>query len=53
MSNLIHKLQHKLGWNKGNPESHYEGEDLIMCFRCECGELSECHNANYLLEETK
>ena len=29
--------------NGGHPASHFEGEKLLMCFRCaECGELSGC-----------
>ena len=45
---LIHKIAHWLGWNKGNPESHWEGKKLIMCFRCSCGRLEDCFDATNL-----
>lgn len=43
MKRLIHKIAHKLGWYSGYADSHWKGEDLIMCFRCgTCGKLSSC-----------
>lgn len=40
MKNFIHKLAHIFGMNYGKIETFWEGEILMIGFRCECGELS-------------
>lgn len=40
--NILHQIKHILHLNSGNPRSHLEGDKLVMCFRCECGEESQC-----------
>lgn len=43
----MHRIAHWLGWNYGNVETFWQGERLMVGFRCSCGELSgveECFN---------
>lgn len=48
---LLHKGAHLFGLNKGNPESHYEGNVLIMCFRCYgCSRLYLCEPCDKVVE---
>lgn len=43
MKRFLHRLAHKFGWHYGYANSHWEGDDLIMCFKCStCGEESLC-----------
>lgn len=44
MKKIIHRIIELLRLNHGRPESHYEGEELIMCFKCSCGKLQSCFN---------
>jgi len=44
----MHRIAHWLGWNYGNVETFYEGEKIMVGFRCSCGELSsvdECFSS--------
>jgi hypothetical protein len=46
LKRLWHKIEHMIGWNCGNVETFWEGEKLMVGFRCSCGKLSgveECH----------
>ena len=48
---MIHRLAHLLGWNFGKVETWWEGNKLMVGFRCAgCGKLegiSECYIKNY------
>jgi len=37
---LWHRILHLFSWNNGVIETWWEGEQLMVGFRCECGELS-------------
>lgn len=44
MRSVMHWIAHRWGMNGGTPESHWDGGELIMCFRCAgCGSLDLCH----------
>jgi len=39
--NILHKISHWLGLNKGRPDSFYDGDKLMMSFLCSgCGKRS-------------
>lgn len=41
---LFHSVAHLFNWNSGNPESFWEGDKLMMSFRCSgCGERQSIH----------
>ena len=41
---IIHWLAHLLGWNYGLPDAFYEGDRLMMSFKCSgCGKRSGIH----------
>ena len=39
LARFAHKISHLSGWNKGQPETWWQGDRLVTAFRCECGEL--------------
>jgi hypothetical protein len=43
LSRIKHRLAHAIGWNLGRVETWWEGEELMVGFRCECGDLSGVH----------
>lgn len=43
---MLHKLLHLLKMNQGIPDAHWEGDKLIMCFVCSCGELQDCFDTS-------
>jgi hypothetical protein len=36
---LRHRLAHLLGWNEGTVETWWDGDVLMVGFRCGCGEM--------------
>jgi hypothetical protein len=35
---MWHKIEHYFGWIKGRPDAFYEGDKLMMSFKCgKCG----------------
>lgn len=49
---LLHKIAHLLWWNHGNVETWYEGEIMMIGFRCiECGKLSGVQEITKYVEE--
>jgi len=51
MSKLLHKIAHLLKWNYGIPESFYEGDKLMMSFKCTgCGERTGVHQIDSLID---
>jgi len=59
MSNLVelmakywHKLMHLLHWNTGTCHSFYEGDRLIMSFKCgQCGKLDGIHDITKMIDD--
>lgn len=48
MKKILHWFAHRLGWNYGVVDSFYEGETLMMSFKCSgCGKRSGIHKVNY------
>ncbi len=41
---MFHWLAHFLGWNYGTIETWWEGEELMVGFRCNCGKLGGVGN---------
>jgi len=40
---IRHRLAHAAGWNLGKPDTWWEGEILMVGFRCDgCGKLQDC-----------
>jgi hypothetical protein len=39
LDEMWHKAQHKLGTNTGTIETWWEGEYLMVGFKCSCGEM--------------
>lgn len=33
------RLMHWFGWNRGEVETRWDGDVLMVAFRCECGEV--------------
>ncbi len=36
---MFHWLTHVIGWNHGTIETWWEGDKLMVGFRCNCGKL--------------
>ncbi len=48
MKKILHWFAHKLSWNYGDCDAFYEGETLMMSFKCrECGKRQGIHKVNY------
>jgi hypothetical protein len=44
MKNFLHKIAHLFNWNYGKPDSFWEGDKLMMSFKCSgCGKRSHIH----------
>lgn len=43
LNKLFHKISHLLKWNYGTVESFWDGDILMIGFRCTCGELQNVH----------
>lgn len=39
LNKFLHKISHLLKWNYGTVESFWDGDVLMIGFRCTCGEL--------------
>ena len=39
LNDMWHKAQHASGTNKGTIETWWEGEHLMVGFKCSCGEM--------------
>lgn len=43
---LVHRISHWLGWNTGTIETWWEGERLMVGFKCGgCGKLQGIHES--------
>lgn len=42
---LWHGIMHLFGWNCGRVETWWEGQKLMVGFRCSCGELMDKHES--------
>jgi len=38
---LLHWFSHYFGWNTGTVETWYDGDTLMVGFRCDCGKLEQ------------
>jgi len=38
---IVHRIAHLFGWNTGIVETFYEGNKLMVGFRCRCGKLQD------------
>jgi len=51
MNKLLHKIAHLLKWNYGRPDSFYQGDKLMMSFKCDgCEERTGIHNVDSLID---
>lgn len=51
MKEILHKIAHLLSWNYGHPYSWYEGDELMMSFRCNtCLKKSGIHKINKVID---
>ena len=42
---IIHKIAHLLNWNYGTPRTWWDGNRLMVAFKCEkCGKLEGSHD---------
>lgn len=42
MKKILHKIAHSLNWNYGRPDAFYDGDKLMMSFKCDtCGKRSD------------
>lgn len=48
---LRHCIAHWTGWNQGSVETWWNGERLMVGFRCTCGKLSGVHPSSVTLPE--
>ena len=52
MRNLLHKIAHLFKWNYGTVDSYYEGDKLMISFKCTgCGKRSGIHCVDKILDE--
>lgn len=52
MKKIIHKIAHLFNWNYGIADSYYEGEKLMMSFKCAgCGKRSGIHCVDKIVDE--
>ncbi|OLS15988.1 MAG: hypothetical protein RBG13Loki_0365 [Promethearchaeota archaeon CR_4] len=47
----LHKIAHILNWNYGKPDAFYEGEKLMMSFKCTgCERRSGIHPCDDVID---
>ena len=46
LNSMWHKAQHALGTNTGTIETWWEGENLMVGFKCSCGEMQGIAQTN-------
>jgi len=48
LAGIPHRIEHAFGWNTGTCESHWDGDRLMMSFRCgTCGKLQGTHDITH------
>ena len=48
---LRHKIAHWLRWNYGMPDAFYDGDKLMMSFKCTgCGKRSGIHCVDKIID---
>lgn len=51
MKTILHKIVHLLGWNHGHVYSWYEGDELMMSWRCNtCFKKEGIHPINKVID---
>jgi hypothetical protein len=51
MKKILHKIAHLLKWNYGRPDAFYEGDKLMMSFKCSgCGKRSDIHCCDKIID---
>jgi len=51
MKKILHKIAHLLNWNYGCLDAYYEGDKLMMSFKCSgCGKRSGVHRCDKIID---
>lgn len=51
MKKLLHKIAHLLNWNYGDADAFYEGDTLMMSFKCRgCGMRQGIYEVDYKVD---